>query len=165
MRKLLIAVIGAGESASPQSIENSFQLGEKIAQAGWILLTGGRNVGVMEAANQGAKACGGITVGILPGADTSDVSLAVDIAIVTDLGNARNNVVVLSGDAIVVCDMGLGTLSEVALALKNKKKVIFLAPKPENYDFIAQFAPHDVFKVKTPTAVIELIKQLILLSK
>jgi hypothetical protein len=50
-----------------------------------LLLTGGRNLGVMDAASRGAKSVGGLTVGILPGNDTQGISEAVDIAIVTGI--------------------------------------------------------------------------------
>jgi len=39
-----------------------------------VLLTGGRNVGVMDAASLGAKAANGLTIGILPTDDTSAMS-------------------------------------------------------------------------------------------
>jgi uncharacterized protein (TIGR00725 family) len=91
MRKTIIGIMGAGETATASDLENAYQLGSRIAVEGWVLLTGGRKSGVMDAANQGAKAAGGLTVGILPNNDTSNISEAVDIAIITDLGNGRNN--------------------------------------------------------------------------
>jgi predicted Rossmann-fold nucleotide-binding protein len=49
------------------------------------------------------------------------ISRYVDLAILTDLGNARNNVNVMSSNIIVACGLGgAGTVSEVALALKAK---------------------------------------------
>ncbi|MCW6038203.1 hypothetical protein K4A83_18275 [Spirulina subsalsa FACHB-351] len=66
MPKIMIGVMGPGEKARPQDVALAYQLGAAIAQSGWILLTGGRNVGVMEAANQGAKSAKGFTIGILP---------------------------------------------------------------------------------------------------
>jgi len=126
MSEILIGVMGPGESATALDLQLAYQLGELIAQAGWVLLTGGRNVGVMDAASRGAKAANGLTVGILPDADSSQISSAIDIAIATDLGSARNNLNVLSSAVIIACGMGTGTASEVALALKAKKKVILL---------------------------------------
>jgi Predicted Rossmann fold nucleotide-binding protein len=67
MKKTIIGIMGPGESATSTDLENAYQLGQLIAEAGWILLTGGRNVGVMDAANKGAKSANGLTVGILPG--------------------------------------------------------------------------------------------------
>lgn len=134
-QKTIIGVMGPGSGASQRDLELAYRLGGAIAQCGWVLLSGGRNRGVMEAASKGAKASGGLTVGILPGNDTGGVSEFVDIAIPTDLGHARNNVNVLSSQAIVACGMGLGTASEVALALKQGKKVILLGCDAETQIF------------------------------
>ena len=62
------------------------------------MLTGARNVGVMNAAGLGAKAANGSTIGVLPGNNTNDISEGVDVAIITSMGNARNNIDVLSSD-------------------------------------------------------------------
>ena len=80
----------------------------------------------MEAACQGAKAQGGITVGILPGPDRRETNRYVDIPIVTGLGDARNAVVVRSADAVVAVSGGYGTLSEIGLALKMGRPVVGL---------------------------------------
>ncbi|PIG91293.1 TIGR00725 family protein [Gloeocapsopsis sp. IPPAS B-1203] len=143
-RKTIIGVMGPGEQATTTDLQNAYQLGYLIAQQGWILLTGGRNVGVMEAANQGAKAAQGLTVGILPGNDTSGVSPAVDIAIITDMGNARNNINVLSSDVVIACGMGAGTASEIALAIKSNKPVILLNDDINSNDFFQKLAPKKI---------------------
>jgi hypothetical protein len=80
----------------------------------------------MEAACRGAKAEGGTTVGILPGADRRGVNAYVDIPIATGLGEARNTVVVHAADAVVAVSGGYGTLSEIGFALKIGRPVIGL---------------------------------------
>lgn len=80
----------------------------------------------MEAACQGAKEGGGVTVGILAGVDRSDANPYVDYAIATGLGQARNAIVVRAADAIVAIGGGYGTLSEIALALRREKRVVGL---------------------------------------
>ena len=51
-----------------------------------------------------------------------NVSPHVDLAIITEMGNARNNVNVMSSNVVVVCGlMGASTVSEVALALKARQ--------------------------------------------
>ncbi len=131
--------MGAGNTATPQDLELAYQLGKSVAKQGWVLLTGGRKAGVMDAASRGAKAAGGLVVGILPSNNTLGMSEAVDIPIVTDLGNGRNNINVLSSNVVIVCGMGLGTASEVALALKNLKPVILLSRNELAYQFFAKF--------------------------
>ncbi|MGL5878122.1 MAG: cytochrome, partial [Xenococcaceae cyanobacterium] len=61
MRKIVIGVMGAGEGARDSDRDLAFELGKLIATKGWVLLTGGRKVGVMEAAGAGAKSVGGLT--------------------------------------------------------------------------------------------------------
>ena len=147
MKKIIIGIMGPGESATSTDLENAYQLGQLIAGAGWILLTGGRNSGVMDAANKGAKAANGLTIGILPGNNTRGISEAVDIAIVTDMGNARNNINILSSDVIIACGIGAGTASEIALALKADKQVILLNDSLESQLFFKKLAESNIFVV------------------
>jgi uncharacterized protein (TIGR00725 family) len=156
MKKIIIGIMGPGESATSTDLENAYQLGQLIATAGWILLTGGRNVGVMDAAAKGAKAANGLTVGILPNNNTHGISEAVDIAIVTDMGNARNNINILSSDVIIACGMGMGTASEIALALKANKPVILLNDSPESKLFFKKLATANIFVLHN---VVEAIAQ------
>jgi uncharacterized protein (TIGR00725 family) len=80
----------------------------------------------MEAACKGAKAHGGVTVGILPGIDRSQANPYVDIPIITGLGEARNAIVVRTADAVIAVSGGYGTLSEIGLALKMGRPVVGL---------------------------------------
>ncbi len=161
MRKIMIGVMGPGTSASEADRVNAYELGRLIAQEGWVLLTGGRNAGAMDAANLGAKAANGLTIGILPTADTHGISDAVDIAIITDMGSARNNINVLSSDVVIACGMGTGTASEVALALKANKPVILLTDHQESQHFFASLSATTVFIAKTPVDAIAIVKDLI----
>lgn len=152
--------MGPGESATAKDLENAFQLGQLIAKAGWVLLTGGRNSGVMDAANKGAKSASGLTIGILPGNNTSDISEAVDIAIITDTGNARNNINVLSSDVIIACGMGTGTASEIALALKANKQVILLNASAESKLFFKTLAADRIFVVNNVGEAVDRARQI-----
>ncbi len=80
----------------------------------------------MEAAAKGAKEGGGITIGILPGGSADEANPYIDIPIVTDLGNARNVVNVLTSQVIIAIHGSYGTLSEIALALKLNVPVVGL---------------------------------------
>ncbi|MEF8976256.1 MAG: LOG family protein [Halapricum sp.] len=72
---------------------------------------------MMEAACRGAVETGGHTIGILPGEDRAEANEYVETAIATGLGNARNALVALNGDAVIAVNGSTGTLSEIALAL------------------------------------------------
>ena len=111
-----IGVMGSG-SCSPEIYELARKVGFLIGQKGAILISGGMG-GIMEAAAKGAKEAGGITIGILPGNDAAEANRYIDIPIVTDLGNARNIINVLTSQAIIAVRGAYGTLSEIALAMK-----------------------------------------------
>jgi hypothetical protein len=145
MKKIIVGVMGPGAEATATDLKNAYELGKLIAYEGWILLTGGRNVGVMNAASQGAKAANGLTIGILPTDNTNAISEAVDIAIMTDMGNSRNNINVLSSNVVIACGMGAGTVSEIALALKANKKVILLNDSKEAQAFFIKLSPENIY--------------------
>ena len=157
--------MGPGSDASDSDRVNAYELGKLIAQEGWVLLTGGRNAGVMDAASAGAKAANGLTVGILPTADDSNISEAVDIAIVTGMGSARNNLNVLSSDVVIACGMGAGTASEVALAIKANKPVVLFTNHQEAQCFFTNLSATTVFIAKTPLAAIKIVKDLLTAHK
>ncbi len=121
---LQIGVIG-DSSPGMEGRRLAFEVGEKIAEAGCVLVCGGLG-GVMEEACRGAKSAGGITVGILPGADNGAANPYVDIVIATGLGEARNVLVVKSCFSVIAIEGGYGTLSEIAFALKRGIRVIGL---------------------------------------
>lgn len=124
----VVAVIGAGDpdlARSDPLIGLAEGVGAAVAEAGALLYCGGLG-GVMAAACRGAKAAGGTTVGILPGADRSAANPWVDLAIATGLGEARNLVLIRSADALVAVGGGFGTLSEIGFARKLGRPVIGL---------------------------------------
>lgn len=161
MPKIIIGVMGPGESATQLDLSHAYELGQAIATQGWVLLTGGRNVGVMDAACRGAKSGGGLTIGILPTNHSNGISAAVDIPILTDLGNARNNINVLSSQVVIACGMGAGTASEVALTLKAHKPVILLNSTEVSHTFFKQLSPTLVFDAINVTIAIQLTRQLL----
>jgi hypothetical protein len=145
MRKIIIGVMGPGKNATANDLQNAYTLGQLIAKQGWILLTGGKNVGVMDTVSKGAKSGDGLTIGILPSDNQESISSSVDIAIFTDMGNARNNINVLSSDVVIACGMGAGTASEIALALKASKQVILLTNDEESKIFFKKLSPENVY--------------------
>jgi hypothetical protein len=139
--------------------KSRYKLGQLIAENAWVLLTGGRKSGVMDAASLGAKSANGLTIGILPGEEPQNISDGVDIAIVTGIGSARNNINVLSSDVVIACGMGAGTLSEIALAIKANKPVILLNNQPESQVFLQQLSPKNVMIVTSHEEAIAQVRQ------
>jgi uncharacterized protein (TIGR00725 family) len=160
MRRPIVGVMGASEPR-PATLEAARRLGRLIAEAGWVVLTGGRPAGVMEAACAGAKAVpGSLTVGILPSGPDGPVSAAVDVAVFTGVGEARNTINVLSSDVVVACGVeGAGTASEVALALKLGRPTLLLAPSPESVTFFRTIRGAGLlYEVETPDEAVEMIE-------
>ena len=123
-RRIYLAVIGAG-SPQLEIYELAMVVGKEAALRGWVVMTGGL-VGVMEAAARGAREAGGLTLGILPGGDRRDANPYVDIAVATNIGQARNAIIAQTADALIAVDGEYGTLSEIALGLKLGKPVVGL---------------------------------------
>ncbi len=153
IRKPVIGVMG-GSSADQRVARMATELGRLIAGHGWILLSGGRDAGVMAASARGAKQAGGTVIGVLPGDTRAQASPDLDVAIVTGLGDGRNLINVLSSDVVIACPGALGTLSEIVLALKHHKRVILLG-----FDLGADFDPYrttgQLTRANTPEAAVE----------
>lgn len=154
MSRPIVGVFGPGEGATLADLDCAYELGTHIAQRGWILLTGGRNIGVMDSACRGAKSADGFAIGILPGADAQGAAGALDLAIPTGLGSARNNLNALACDRAIACGIGLGTIAEVALALKAQKPVVLLNWDPALYQNFATLAPGLVAAATSPAEAI-----------
>jgi uncharacterized protein (TIGR00725 family) len=150
--------MGGGEDVLPEDFKTAFRLGLLIAKEGWILLNGGRAAGVMEASAKGAKEGGGLTVGILSDTDSRRASPYIDIPVATGMGDGRNYINVLSSDIVVALPGRAGTVSEIALALKNNRKVILL-----NFDtgkIFDYYRAEGLLKsAASPEETIELIKK------
>lgn len=157
-RKTIVGIMGPGESATPEDNEIAFELGKAIAEKGWVVLTGGRSFGVMDAAMKGAHEVDGLTIGILPNDNSVNSSDNADIKILTGMGSARNLINVLSSHVIVVIGMAAGTASEVALALKSNKKVILLNQDEITIRFFKNIGTYKVMIASTVDETIAMIK-------
>ncbi len=144
-RKPTIAVCGAGR-CDAQLAALAESVGRAIALAGATLVCGGL-VGVMAAACRGARAAGGITVGILPGDLPSAANPDVLVPIASGMGEARNVIIVRSASVVIAIGGEYGTLSEIALARKIGRPVIGLRTWDLGRD--ARGEPH-ILAVDTP---------------
>lgn len=150
--------MGPGESATPEDNELAFELGKGIAKNGWVLLTGGRTFGVMEAALKGARDANGLTVAILPWEDDKQASENAEIRIVTGMGSGRNIINALSSKIVIVVGMAAGTASEVAHALKAGRKVILLNQDEITIRFFKNVGGYKVMVAKTVDETLAMIK-------
>ncbi|MBM4272482.1 MAG: hypothetical protein FJ139_10075 [Deltaproteobacteria bacterium] len=128
-KPIIIGVMGSHNEESPETMEEARRLGEAIAKRGWVLLTGG-GPGVMRAASEGAYRAGGLVIGILPNDRMHPLEKYpnefVDVPIYTGMYDARNVINAKTPLVMVALRGGSGTLSEIALALRNNTPVIGL---------------------------------------
>jgi len=119
-------VIGSGKCSS-RGEELAFEVGKELALRGAVLVCGGLG-GIMEWACHGCREAGGISLGILPGLNRAEANPHVSFALATGLGEMRNFLVVRCSDVLIAIEGEYGTISEVAIALKEGKRVVALEP-------------------------------------
>lgn len=143
-KQRLIGVIGAGTCGQEIALL-AYQVGKKIAQAGYGVICGGLG-GVMEAACKGAFDAEGLTVGVLPGDSPDAANPFVTVRIVTGMGIARNAIIVRSSAAAIAIAGGAGTLSEISFCVKLGVPVIGL----RSFDVLPE-----IIQAETPAEAVE----------
>jgi len=162
--KGVISVIGASEIDS--KIEAlTFEMGRLLAQNRYIIACGGLT-GVMEAVCKGAKEENGLTIGIIPYTEKNRANQYVDIIIPCPFSQARNIVVVLSGDACLAISGKAGTLSEICFAWIYQKPIIALSSVKGWSSKIANQKLDDrrsdlIYGVETPQDAIDKLNELL----
>ncbi|GAB3828159.1 TIGR00725 family protein [Dactylosporangium cerinum] len=116
MDRPYVAVIGAGQ-ATPEQERVAERVGVLLAEAGAVLVSGGRG-GVMLASCRGAYERGGVTVGLLPGMNRAEGNPFLTVALPTGMGELRNGLVARTADGLIAVGGGWGTLSEIGFAMR-----------------------------------------------
>ncbi|PXX71014.1 hypothetical protein DFR70_101435 [Nocardia tenerifensis] len=119
-----IAVCGPRECGDVEA-GWAWEVGRLLAEAGATVLCGGGG-GVMAAVAAGASAAGGLVIGVRPDSDRGAVCAGLSAVVFTDMGEARNAILIASADAVIVVGGSWGTLSELALARRRGVPVISL---------------------------------------
>jgi hypothetical protein len=112
-----VAVCGPRQ-CTDQDAANAYEVGQLLAKAGATVICGG-GTGVMASVVAGVRAENGLVIGVRPNDSTEGASPGLSAVIVTNLGEARNAVIVWSADAVIAVGGSWGTLSEVALAKRR----------------------------------------------
>ena len=149
--RFYIAVIGGADCSQEEELL-AYNTGKIIAERNGTVICGGGS-GVMEAAARGAREANGNVIGILPGMDHRQGNSYLTDAVATGLGEARNAVITRTADVVIAIGGEYGTLSEIALALKMRKRVIGLKTwmiKP------SQAIQDGIIKAATPKEAVEL---------
>jgi uncharacterized protein (TIGR00725 family) len=128
-----IGVMGsAADLRYPERFERiAEEIGAAVAKAGCILVYGAEQDydSLSTAAARGAKAAGGLTVGVTYGREGALFDPHVtDVIIRTgmDRGGGREFVLVSSCDVIIAIGGGSGTLTEIAIAYQANRPIVVI---------------------------------------
>jgi uncharacterized protein (TIGR00730 family) len=122
-----VTVFGSARVARDSVLyEQARELGRRLAEAGFAVITGG-GPGLMEAANRGAREAGGMSVGFnieLPHEQRGNPYL--DVEMTFRHFYARKTMLVKAAEGLVLCPGGFGTLDELfeALVLIQTGKIV-----------------------------------------
>ena len=110
-----VAVCGPSHDCTEEDKANAYRVGQLLAEHGAVAICGG-GIGVMAALTSGVRSKDGLVVGIRPNDTREGASPDLSVTVVTNMGEARNAIIVWSADAVIVVGGSWGTLSEMALA-------------------------------------------------
>ncbi|HKJ35642.1 MAG TPA: TIGR00725 family protein [Solirubrobacterales bacterium] len=124
-RRTQIAVCGASRS-DPELDFVAAEVGRLLAEAGAVVVCGGRD-GIMSAVAGAAAEAGGEVIGVLMADDLDSGNSHLTHVVATGIGQARNLAVVASADAVIAIGGEWGTLSEIAFARRLGRPVFTLS--------------------------------------
>jgi uncharacterized protein (TIGR00725 family) len=112
-----VAVCGPSDCTA-QEHADAYRVGVLLAERGATVVCGG-GPGVMAAVAAGVRSQAGVVIGILPGRDRATANEHLTASVATNMGEARNAIIIASADAVIAVGGSWGTLSEVALAVRR----------------------------------------------
>jgi uncharacterized protein (TIGR00725 family) len=121
-RSRQICVLGSAEPRSP-AYALAGEAGELVARLGLTLVSGCGSPATRVAAER-ALAAGGVVVSIVPSADIGLKDWPCSVLIPCGMGDARNLLMALAGDACLVIGGRAGTISEVCLAWLHHRPLL-----------------------------------------
>jgi uncharacterized protein (TIGR00725 family) len=117
-----VCVLGSAEPASP-AYELAGAAGELLARLGITLVSGCGSPATRVAAER-ALSASGLVVSIVPSDDISLQDWPCTVLIPCGMGDARNLLMALAGDACLVIGGSAGTISEVCLAWLHHRPLL-----------------------------------------
>lgn len=121
-RRPQVCVLGSAEPGSP-AYELAGAAGRLLASLGITLVSGCGSPATRHAA-ECAQQAGGLVVSIIPAGDMPDPDWPATVVIPSGMGDARNLLMALAGDACLVIGGRAGTISEVCLAWLHKRPLL-----------------------------------------
>jgi len=128
--KICVSGAAEGDCINPETIKKAEEVGESIAKAKAIIVTGA-TTGLPYYAAKGAKKAGGTSIGFSPASTRKDhinryklPTKYVDLTVYTGFGYAgRNLILTRSADAVIIICGRIGTLNEFTVAFEDKKPI------------------------------------------
>lgn len=117
-----VCVLGSAEPGSP-AYELAGEAGALLARLGITVVSGCGSPATRVAAER-ALAAGGLVVSIVPSDDINLEEWPCSVLIPCGMGDARNLLMALAGDACVVIGGRAGTISEVCLAWLHRRPLL-----------------------------------------
>lgn len=121
-RKPQVCILGSAEPGS-KAYELAGAAGELLARLGVTVVSGCGSPATRHAAER-AQAAGGLVVSIIPAGEMPPSDWPATVVIPCGMGDARNLLMALSGDACIVIGGRAGTISEVCLAWLHKRPLL-----------------------------------------
>jgi uncharacterized protein (TIGR00725 family) len=121
-RRPQVCILGSAEPGSP-AYDHAGAVGELLARLGVTVVSGCGSPATRHAAER-AIAAGGIVVSIIPSGEMPGGDWPATVVIPCGMGDARNLLMALAGDACIVIGGRAGTISEVCLAWLHKRPLL-----------------------------------------
>ena len=121
-RRPQICVLGSAEPGSP-TFERAGEAGALVASLGMTLVSGCGSPATRIAAER-ALAAGGLVLSIVPPDHMPPPDWPATVVVPCGMGDARNLLMALSGDACIVIGGRAGTISEVCLAWLHRRPLL-----------------------------------------
>ncbi|GGH26563.1 hypothetical protein SAMN05444007_10357 [Cribrihabitans marinus] len=117
--KSICVYCGSRNGAIPAYAETARNFGMLLARAGWRLVYGAGDVGLMGEVARAAQSAGGETFGVIPDHLVRREVGKTDLTryVVTETMHERKKVMIMNADAVVVLPGGAGSLDELFEAL------------------------------------------------
>jgi uncharacterized protein (TIGR00725 family) len=121
-RQPQVCVLGSAEPGS-SAHELAGEAGALLARLGVTVVSGCGSPATQVAAER-AMAAGGLVVSIIPSDQMPAANWPATVVIPSGMGDARNLLMALAGDACIVIGGRAGTISEVCLAWLHKRPLL-----------------------------------------
>lgn len=122
IRRPQVCVLGSAEPGS-RSFELAGEAGALVASLGMTLVSGCGSPATRVAAER-ALAAGGLVLSIVPPDNMPAADWPATVVVPCGMGDARNLLMALSGDACIVIGGRAGTISEVCLAWLHRRPLL-----------------------------------------